>query len=179
MRKLHPLTPEQQTFAEEHHDFIYTYLRCRRLSVQDFYDSAVFGYLEAVQEYLEKPHLQEYCFEAVATVAMRSAIAEEFKSQYRQRQTALLKEDLHASLSLDEFLPERQQYIAEAMDNRNYLVHLFACMTPKEKEVVHLKADGLTYREIADQCNITKHGVNSRFYRLRQRLRKMELEECL
>ena len=62
MKALHPLTEEQRIFAEKHHDFIYQYLNGRHLNIEDYYDTAVFGYLKAVQDYLEKPELQQYRF---------------------------------------------------------------------------------------------------------------------
>ena len=46
-------------------------------------------------------------------------------------------------------------------------------------KVVRLQADGYTYREIAEKCSITSHGVNSRFYRLRKKVRTLEQEEGL
>lgn len=177
MRKIRPLTQKQREFAEEYHDYIFQYLRCRHLAVQDFYDSAVFGYLLAVQEYLEKPDIQKYGFRRIAYTSMRSAIADEQRRQYRQKQLFSFKE--FSEESLDGFLPDRQQYIAETLDNQNDLLQLLSCMTPKEKEVVYLKADGFTYQEIAQRCNISMQGVGSRFYRLRQKLRRLEREECL
>ena len=51
MKALHPLTEEQRIFAEKHHDFIYQYLNGRHLNIEDYYDTAVFGYLKAVQDY--------------------------------------------------------------------------------------------------------------------------------
>lgn len=63
----------------------------------------------------------------------------------------------------------------EALGNQELLVKLLSCMTPKEKEVVHLKADGYTYREIAEKCSITIYGVGSRFSRMRRRIRNMAL----
>ena len=47
MKALHPLTEEQRIFAEKHHDFIYQYLNGRHLNIEDYYDTAVFGYLKA------------------------------------------------------------------------------------------------------------------------------------
>ena len=66
MKALHPLTEEQRIFAEKHHDFIYQYLNGRHLNIEDYYDTAVFGYLKAVQDYLEKPELQQYRFSTIA-----------------------------------------------------------------------------------------------------------------
>ena len=71
MKALHPLTEEQRIFAEKHHDFIYQYLNGRHLNIEDYYDTAVFGYLKAVQDYLEKPELQQYRFSTIARIAMR------------------------------------------------------------------------------------------------------------
>ena len=79
MKALHPLTEEQRIFAEKHHDFIYQYLNGRHLNIEDYYDTAVFGYLEAVQDYLEKPELQQYRFSTIARIAMRDALAAEWK----------------------------------------------------------------------------------------------------
>ena len=53
MKALHPLTEDREFFAEKHHDFIYQYLNGRHLNIEDYYDTAVFGYLKAVQDYLE------------------------------------------------------------------------------------------------------------------------------
>ena len=153
MKALHPLTEEQRIFAEKHHDFIYQYLNGRHLNIEDYYDTAVFGYLKAVQDYLEKPELQQYRFSTIARIAMRDALATEWKKQNR---------------------PMRRAYLAEAMDDRNRLLALLAYLTPKERQVIHLQADGYTYHEIAEICNITSHGVHSRFYRLRRKVRSLD-----
>lgn len=173
MKALHPLTEEQRIFAEEHHDFIYQYLNGRHLNIEDYYDTAVFGYLEAVQDYLEKSELQQYRFSTIARIAMRNALATEWKKQSRPIRRAYLEEFQEDISELDTFLPARQERLAEAMDDRNRLLALLAYLTPKERQVVHLQADGYTYREIAERCQLTYHGVNSRFYRLRRKIRNL------
>ncbi len=47
-------------------------------------------------------------------------------------------------------------------------------MTDKEQEVVKLKADGYTYREIAVRCGLSIPAVGSRFSRMRKRLEQIE-----
>lgn len=174
MKALHPLTEEQRIFAEKHHDFIYQYLNGRHLNIEDYYDTAVFGYLKAVQDYLEKPELQQYRFSTIARIAMRDALATEWKKQNRPMSWAYLEEYQEDTAELDVFLPVRQERLAEAMDDRNRLLALLAYLTPKERQVVHLQADGYTYHEIAEICNITSHGVHSRFYRLRRKVRSLD-----
>ena len=87
---------------------------------------------------------------------------------------AYLEEYQEDTAELDAFLPARQERLAEAMDDRSRLLALLAYLTPKERQVVHLQADGYTYHEIAEICNITSHGVNSRFYRLRRKIRSLD-----
>ncbi|WP_162610254.1 RNA polymerase sigma factor [Lachnoclostridium sp. An118] len=174
MKALHPLTEEQRIFAEEHHDFIYQYLNRRHLSIEEYYDTVVFGYLEAVQDYLEKPELKQYQFSTIARIAMRNALAREWEKQSRPMRKAFLEEYEDDTTSLDEFLPSRQERLAEAMDDRSRLLALLAYLTPKERQVVHLQANGYTYHEIAEICKISSHGVNSRFCRLRRKVRSLD-----
>ena len=86
--------------------------------------------------------------------------------------TAPLEEEY---LSIDTLLPNRMQRAAETLDNQKLLVKLLAYITPKEQEVVRLKADGYTYQEIAEKCSLTVYGVESRFSRMRRRLRSLAL----
>ena len=46
-----PLTPEQRVFAEKNHNLLLQFLRKRELSIQDYYDVVVFGYLKGVRAY--------------------------------------------------------------------------------------------------------------------------------
>ena len=46
------LTTEQTSFAAEHHHVMLEYLDANQLSPDDYYDIVVFGYLEAVQQYM-------------------------------------------------------------------------------------------------------------------------------
>ena len=55
MRALQPMTQEEREFAEQHHDLVIDFLRYRWLSVNDFYDIVIFGYLSAVQQYFRNP----------------------------------------------------------------------------------------------------------------------------
>ena len=53
MSRLHELTHLQRQFAEEHQDTVFRFLSHKNLSVEDYYDIVIFGYLQAVQEYDE------------------------------------------------------------------------------------------------------------------------------
>lgn len=55
MRALRPMIKEERGFAEQHHELVIDFLRCKRLPMDDFYDIVIFGYLSAVQQYFRNP----------------------------------------------------------------------------------------------------------------------------
>lgn len=59
MRRLYPLTPEEQEFAAIHIDLVDTFLRRERLDPNEYYDIVIFGYLEAVQKQHREPIEEE------------------------------------------------------------------------------------------------------------------------
>ncbi|MEY8507197.1 sigma-70 family RNA polymerase sigma factor [Lachnospiraceae bacterium 42-17] len=175
MRKIHLLDSDQQQFAAENHNIVERFLSYKRLDMDEFYDVVIFGYLLAVQEYLEKPELNTYSFSTIAWRNMNDCVASEYIYRNRPKRSAPTSPLEEEYLSIDTMLPNRMQKMAETLDNQKQLVKLLSYITPKEQEVVRLKADGYTYREIAQQCSISIHGVGSRFSRMRQRLRSMAL----
>lgn len=49
--KLEKLTDTERNFAEENHNLIYGFLHQKELSIEEYYNIAVFGFLKAVQVY--------------------------------------------------------------------------------------------------------------------------------
>lgn len=175
MKKIHLLTPAQQQFASENHYIVEHFLSWKRLDTREFYDVVIFGFLSAVQEYLEKPELKAYAFSTIAWRCMNNCLVDEVIYRNRQKRTAYITPFEEDCLSIDALLPNRLQKMAEVLDDQKQLIILLSHITPKEQEVVSLKADGYTYREIAEKCNITIDGVESRFHRMRRRLRALAL----
>lgn len=165
MKPIHPLTEAQRIFAEQHHEFIYRYLNRRHLDIEKYYDVAVFGYLEAVQNYLENPELQQYRFSVIANVAMRNALAAEQQKQNRPLLAA------YQEIYCDDFFLFQDENMTEAWNDQNHLLVILAYLTPKERQMVQLKANGYTYREIATICRTSLYDINSRFYQLRQKVK--------
>ena len=176
MKKIHLLTPKQQQFAEQNHQIVECFLSRKRLDAEEFYDVVIFGYLLAVQEYLENSRLTDnYAFSTIAWRNMNDCLINEYTYWNREKRSAVTNPLEEECLSIDTLLPNRMQRAAETLDNQKLLVKLLAYITPKEQEVVRLKADGYTYQEIAEKCRISVYGVESRFSRMRQRLRALAL----
>ena len=70
MSRLHEMTPLQRQFAEEHQDTVFRFLSHKNLSIEDYYDIVIFGYLQAVQEYDENPALSRFQFNTIAWTKM-------------------------------------------------------------------------------------------------------------
>lgn len=172
MKKLRELTQKERCFAEQNHDLVMDYLKYHGLPEDEFYDVVIFAYLLAVQEYLTDPRLRQYKFATIASRKMRNAVAEEYRYRNRSKRAAAVREytDADALHELDQLLPCRKLALEEQLYDQEIVRHLLSYITPKEREAVFLKAEGYTYKEIAQHCQISVYGVQSRFTRFRKRL---------
>ena len=49
--KLKTFTEEEKRLAEKNHDLVYQFLKAHNYSMEDYYNTAVFGYLKGIQKY--------------------------------------------------------------------------------------------------------------------------------
>lgn len=177
MKKSYELTEEQKIFAEKNHALVEEFIGKKRLNRSDFYDVVVFGYLDAVKSYLEKPELSKYCFRSIAWVKMKECMQKEYIYLYRPKRKAprgMYHED-YDTLFQNQQIADRAGHVSENWDNRLQIQQLMLYIKPKEREVLYMRAAGYTYREIAESCNISIRAVSLRLERMRQRLRSLAL----
>ena len=177
MKNMRILTEEQKIFAEQNHMLVERFLWKNHLERAEFYDVVIFGYLEAVQEDLEKPELLKYPFSSIAWRKMRYSMINEYIYQNSLKRNAPMGtycEDYDYVFSREQVL-EQVNCVASELEDRVQLQQLMSHMTVKEKEVVCMRAAGYTYREIAEHCNITMRGVSARLIRMRRRFRALAL----
>ena len=177
MKNMRTLTEEQKIFAEQHHMLVEQFLWKKHLERSEFYDVVIFGYLEAVQEYLEKPELSKYPFSSIAWRKMKYCMINEYIYRNCPKRNAPMgtyREDYEPALSREQ-VSEQMNCVARDLEHRVQLQQLMSHMTAKEKEVVCMRAAGYTYREIAEHCNITMRGVSARLIRMRKRFRALAL----
>lgn len=172
------LNDEQRKFAEEYHDeVVYGFLATKKLSRDEYLDIVYEKYLYAVRIYLERPELREkYTFKTIAYKQMMAAV----KTYWTYLNHPKRKEVAVLSLNADDCMrgvraresctgaSSRLYERAEAADQWRKIAPL---LTEKETDALRFKAQGYTYREIAEQVGITCSGVGSRFHRMRSRLR--------
>jgi RNA polymerase sigma-70 factor (ECF subfamily) len=155
---LSELTLEQREFAEQNHDLVYSFLRDNNLDEDGYYDVVVFGYLRAAQKYVLRPGLrQRREFSAVARQAMGSDLRSHIRSQrnpMRRADTVSLEPVAHDG---------RQPAAAEAIPDcvwpdEKWEAHLLwgelaQLLTCEQAELLRMRADGYTDREIAASKN--------------------------
>ncbi len=177
MSRLHEMTPLQRQFAEEHQDPVFRFLSHKNLSIEDYYDIVIFGYLQAVQEYDENPALSRFQFSTIAWTKMSDCLSKHFSYENKpKRKAATVSIHTYTSdgLTLNEILPDRRKDLQAQTADRLLAMEVLSCLTETERQMVHLKADGLTCREIAEIFSTTVHGINGRFRRMRVRLTEMD-----
>lgn len=152
--KLHELTREQQTFAEEHHNLVYAFLRDKKLRADDYYDVIVFGFLRAVQKYLLREDLRsQYAFSTIAWRAMECNLSNHYQAQSRPMRRAVTV-SFDAIISTNEWLT-----LAEIVpDSHDMMDKLYArflwdeisgVLNNEQIEIIRMKATGYNTREIA------------------------------
>ena len=177
MKNMRTLTEKQKIFAEQHHMLVERFLWKNHLERAEFYDVVIFGYLEAVQEYLENPELSKYKFSSIAWRKMKYCMINEYIYRNCPKRNAPMgtyHEDYDHVFSREQ-VSEQMNCVARDLEHRVQLQQLMSHMTAKEKEVVCMRAAGYTYREIAEHCNITLRGVSARLIRMRRRFRALAL----
>ena len=92
--KLTPLTPEEQTFAEENYEALVKAMRTHHLS-NDMYDVAAMGFLHAVKKWFARPDLRQWSFQTIVNKTVWSKLSGEREREKRRIQT----------VSLDEVIP--------------------------------------------------------------------------
>lgn len=177
MSRLHELTHLQRQFAEEHQETVLRFLSRMRLPVEDYYDIVIFGYLQAVQEYDENPALSCFQFDTIAWTKMSDCLGKHYAYANRPKRKAPTVSTYAYTkdgLTLDEILPDRRKDLQAQAADRLFAMEVLSCLTETERQMVYLKADGLTCREIAEIFSTTVHGINGRFRRMRIRLAEMD-----
>ena len=177
MSRLHELTHLQRQFAEEHQDTVFRFLSHKGLPADEYYDIVIFGYLQAVQEYDEDPALSRFQFSTIAWTKMGDCLNKHFSYENKPKRKAPMV-SIHTytsdGLALDEILPDRRKDLQAQAADRLFAMEVLSCLTETERQMVHLKADGLTCREIAEIFSTTVHGIHGRFRRMRIRLTEMD-----
>ena len=142
MRALRPMTQEERDFAEQRHDLVIDFLRYKHLSMNDFYDIVIFGYLAAVQQYIRNPPIGVN-FKAMAFRAMKDAVLREGEYHTRAKRFGV-------TVGLDDVeLADPRQDTERRVEGKALLEQVVNVATPREARIINLLIDGFALHEAA------------------------------
>ena len=149
MRALRPMIKEERGFAEQHHELVIDFLRCKRLPMDDFYDIVIFGYLSAVQQYFRNPPAGVK-FKAMAFRAMKDSILRDGEYNARAKRCAYI-------ISLDDMnVQDPKQDTERQIEGKALLEQVISVATPKEAKIISFLMDGFALREAAQRLKMPK-----------------------
>ena len=149
MRALRPMIKEERGFAEQHHELVIDFLRCKRLPMDDFYDIVIFGYLSAVQQYIRNPPTGVK-FKAMAFRAMKDSILRDGEYNARAKRCAYI-------ISLDDMnVQDPKQDTERQIEDKALLEQVVSVATPKEAKIISFLVDGFALREAAQRLKMPK-----------------------
>ena len=159
------LTHEQQEFAAENHDLVFSFLNANHLDDNDYYDIVVFGFLAAVKNYLSQARLRKYKFSTIAFRNMKSSLSNFQKEQEQQKRKAVTVSLEYRVAGDDSSLLFRD--VTPGIDSllgdftTEMLLHEIAARVNKKQfRVIRLKAEGYGVREIARKQRLTIRTVD-------------------
>ncbi|MCL2816115.1 MAG: sigma-70 family RNA polymerase sigma factor, partial [Oscillospiraceae bacterium] len=131
---------------------VYAFLNANRLAENDFYDVIIFGFLQAVKNYSEKPGLAlKYAFSTIAWNSMRTSLSDYYQKQSRLKRQAVIIEfetvadDENGDLLLDEVLAVPDSYTMD-FETGLLMAELASKLSQREMEIIRMKIDGYGIR---------------------------------
>lgn len=164
-----PLTAEERVFAEEHHDYLYQFMRWNHLPVEDWYDELVIPYLNAVKKYCSREELHIYPFHAVAEKVLSRAVYGKHRADHAQKRMPgggfvsldyeLEGDNPFSGHPLDAYWIDKTKNVEAYVIEKEFLRDLFTNVgryaEPELLEMVlDMRIQGYTDREIARRARL-------------------------
>lgn len=154
---LKPFTEEEKRLAEKNHDLVYQFLRAHNYSMEDYYNTAVFGYLKGIQKYCRYDgNNTENNLDGICWNCMRSEMKSHFKMETaKKRQPA---EIIMTKVSSAEDEVIALEILKSVMEN----------LTIRQQNIITLKLLGYSNTEICLMMEMSK----SSYYREPENIRQ-------
>ena len=155
MRALRPMTQEEREFAEEKHDLVINFLRCKCLPMEDYYDVVIFGYLSAVQQYFRNPPVN-VPFRAMAIRAMKDHMLHDKEYNARAKRSGFTISLEELETYRNDMMPDPKQDTQRRVENKALLEQAASVATQKEASIIRLLVDGFALSEAARLLKISR-----------------------
>lgn len=156
------MTKDERDFAEQKHELVMDFLRYKRLSMDDFYDIVIFGYLSAVQQYFRKPPAG-VTFKAMAFRAMRDSVLQEgeYHARAKRRGLTVSLEDVCGPMLCDS-----RQDTEKQVEERVLLEQVVHMAALTEAKIILLLLEGFALYEATRFLKMPKAAAASCMERL-------------
>ncbi len=171
-----PLTLEQKIFATQNHDIVYKFLNENSLSIDEFYDVVIFGYLRAVKRFFKEKELQCYQFATIAWNCMKVDLINHSKAQSRKKhsaETISLYAEIDENLSFEESII-LSDTIMQQLEVELLLHDLSKRISQQQMEIVRMRSHGYNLKDIATRQNTS----TKRIRKLLEEVRSVLTELC-
>lgn len=174
MASLKRLTQEERDFAASNHDLIYSYLRHKGLTVDEYYDVVVFGFLTAVNRFHTQLHLRKYQFSTIAYKCMGSSYRDYLIRQNRQKRSGCTI-SLDAPIGLDyaatlgDITPDCSNDDTKAVSSQ-MLEDIEKYLNRSQRRFLRLRLIGYTSKEISQMTHVKENTVYVNFVLMRNRI---------
>lgn len=167
---MRPMTKHEREFAEENHMLVYRFLSANGLSEDEYYDIVIFGYLQAVQEYLAAKETQRYQFSTVAWRKMDCAVKDHrryLESKKRSAFTVSIHDPVSegSTRKWEDILHDDCNALKKIQ--AEMVLHSLA-LTPKERRITKMRQKGETMHSISKTEHMTFQQINSTLEKIKK-----------
>lgn len=156
--RLKTFTEEEKRLAEKNHDLVYQFLKEHNYSMEDYYNTAVFGYLKGIQKYCRyEGNNTENNLAGICWNCMRSEMKSHFKMETAKKRKPAEIIMTKVSSAEDEVLVT--EILKCVMEN----------LTVRQQNIITLKLLGYSNAEICLMMEMSK----SSYYRELESIRQM------
>lgn len=146
------LTPEESAFAEQHFTQVYSFLAENNLSENDYYDSAINGFLKAVQEHHTSVGSGDFKQFAAALMSAECTAHEE---RLGRTPTVLsFSECYQSAYELEETIADVKNTMDEAISAIAYN-ETMQSFNATQQRIVHLLMEGYSKMDIASMLQMS------------------------
>ena len=151
------LTAQEQAFASAHHGLLLRFMRSYQLD-DEMYGALSLRYLRVVHRYLSEPGLRRYRFSTILWLNLRSVLSHELRSAGKSPVFVPVEED---TITVQDCEDENCVELWRELER---------ILTRREMEVLCLRTEGRSYREISKACDLSFKAVAGRLYRLKKKI---------
>lgn len=159
------LTEEQQAFATENHNLIYSFAISANVAVEDYYDVLAIGFCKAVIGYKNSKSK----FSTYAYVCMRNELYQTYRKENKYTKEIPIDEDYAFT---DDCKIEDKELDLINVANIKSLVQT---LPKKEQEIVRLRLLGYSQYRIAEKLGLSQSDISRRLKNIRIKYERMRV----